>query len=580
MRRRRQEERLDELLNNSNKCVLVIGPPQVGKTNFICNYVERQLSLGIPCLFYPAISQEVGLLEAIRTDFEWTFNDSSSAVQVTHGKLRRILQASGQSLLIFVEGMNENRDFVRAFNADSERLDSEKIKTVISFTSSSARDILLDQAGNPTFAARDIGVRKADLPILEVSPSDLSSTLSVVVMGPYSEEEAKEAYGIYGGAFSVEVPDDHHLTHDPLLLRNAMEIFRGRSLPPSLNAQEILASMVAEKLLRARGLSSGVGEAILTEIGRRLSEGLIVTDFWLYQCCSNANSFFEAALLAKRGAGEIDFYVTSERAFVISKWVRRWDCRLGESIESLVAELTFASKTEVARDALRWFIVQPSNLDILKMAADHLDAVKEHSARKTVALCLCDLIASLEEYEDEDYVVRDLLDDLLISTRDGDSQIPTILSRMLFDESEQLDIRMTCSIGLAMFDPEACMQALATLVGNAPATSEPFLLETFEPGFRCAADEILETYYNSRSQGMCPCYLDSLKDDEDGCSREYSRLYDACRVAVSRFGYTVEAIELEELLTILNPAHVSIKRRPNFRIQPSLNLKPTHPNAL
>jgi len=151
---------------------------------------------------------------------------------------------------------------------------------------------------------------------------------------------------------------------------------------------------------------------------------------------------------------------------------------------------------------------------------------------------------------------------------------------MLFDESEQLDIRMTCSIGLAMFDPEACMQALATLVGNAPATSEPFLLETFEPGFRRAADEILETYYNSRSQGMCPCYLDSLKDDEDGCSREYSRLYDACRVAVSRFGYTVEAIELEELLTILNPAHVSIKRRPDFRIQPSLNLKPTHPNAL
>jgi len=251
----------------------------------------------------------------------------------------------------------------------------------------------------------------------------------------------------------------------------------------------------------------------------------------------------------------------------------------------LVAELSFASKTEVARDALRWFIVQHSNLDILERAAKILNALKEHHLRKTLALCLCDYLALCDPStgsfdEDEDSESRDLADDLLSSARNENSPLSTILSEIICDEAEQLDIRMTCSIGLAVFDPEECVRVVANIVERCPVTSEPFLLETFEPGFRRAVDEILESYFNSRSLGMCPSYLDSLEGDESARLEEYSRLHDACRAGIFRFGYTDEALELENLLSILNPERVRIKRRPDFRIQPCLNFRPIRPYPL
>jgi type I site-specific restriction endonuclease len=42
--RERERERLLELISERQQCVLVLGPPQVGKTNFTCHFVEEQLS--------------------------------------------------------------------------------------------------------------------------------------------------------------------------------------------------------------------------------------------------------------------------------------------------------------------------------------------------------------------------------------------------------------------------------------------------------------------------------------------------------------------------------------------------------
>jgi Type I restriction enzyme R protein N terminus (HSDR_N) len=42
------EVSLDKLIGASRQTILVIGPPQVGKTNFVCNYVGRQLERGHP----------------------------------------------------------------------------------------------------------------------------------------------------------------------------------------------------------------------------------------------------------------------------------------------------------------------------------------------------------------------------------------------------------------------------------------------------------------------------------------------------------------------------------------------------
>jgi hypothetical protein len=110
-----------------------------------------------------------GLLEAIREDFEWTFGDTSSASQVIRQKLLRILQrqCSNRRMLIFIEGLNENEEFIRAFGSEMDRLQFEPITLIVSFTTYSSSRILLDGAGNPTALSVAAGIEKRDIPLFE-----------------------------------------------------------------------------------------------------------------------------------------------------------------------------------------------------------------------------------------------------------------------------------------------------------------------------------------------------------------------------------------------------------------------------
>lgn len=575
--RRLQEASLDRLIDGSHQCILVIGPPQVGKTNFICNYVEKQLEQGVPCLFYPAIAQTSGLLEAIRADFEWTFNDSETSAQAVCRKLVRVLDKTERKLLIFVEGLNENREFVKAFNADAERLHAPRITTVLSLTSFSARDILLDEAGNPTFAARSIGVTKGELPILEVNPSNLSDAIALVAIGPYSKEEAELAYAKYKTAFGVDVSRDHQPTHDPLLLRSAMEVYRGDTLPSILNAQAVLERTIEEKLSRSAGISVREGRAIIKEVADRLCSGQIVTDFWLRNACTGAVALMDAAVLVGRGGRAIDFYVTSERSFVVAYWVREWQHSLRGSMDAFKREVLFVSKCDLAREAFRWFMIQPDNVDVLTRIPEALKNFDDLDARKTMALCLCDYLASnaadgFEFGEVEDDAGRDALRDLFYAGRQGDSFISQTLINMIVEDSEQFEIRKLAAIGLAVFDPEQCLSILAQVVGGCDFESEAIFLDTFEPGFRRAADEVVESYYNTRDY-MCPSRMDHLEGDEESALGEYDYLCKFCLPAIRIFGSASEASKLEKLLLELNPKHELVKRRADSRLQQSLNLK-------
>jgi len=106
--REKAKAQLAELLDmKKRRAVIVVGPPQVGKTNFICHTVEERLEQGLPCLFYPAIGMETGLYGEICDDFGWIFGDASSAYNIIHRKLQRILSRTGQ--LDFVQFWEERR---------------------------------------------------------------------------------------------------------------------------------------------------------------------------------------------------------------------------------------------------------------------------------------------------------------------------------------------------------------------------------------------------------------------------------------------------------------------------------------
>jgi len=358
-----------------------------------------------------------------------------------------------------------------------------------------------------------------------------------------------------------------------------MEAYQDRTLPTVLNADEVLEKTIVEKLLRAPGVSASEGPAIVKEVADRLSQDLNVTDFWLLERFTGARGLFEAAVLVGRGGRAIDFYVTSERSFVIAYWVRDWHHLLRKSKNEFIDEVSFASKHEVAKEALRWFMVQSNNLDILTRIPEALEQLQDPDTRKTMALCLCDYLAHtgnddsvFEGIEDEDG--RDALNRLLYAGREGNSLISQALVNMICDDEEQCEIRKVSAIGLAVFDPEECISILSREVGKRDVASESIFLDMFEPGFRRAMDEILESYYNSRDP-YCASRLSYL--DKHERLEEYQRLHELCLLAIQLFGSTNEAIELEELLLELNADHKAIKRTADARLQLPLDFKVRSP---
>jgi hypothetical protein len=162
--------RLAEYLDGkSHRVTLLIGHPQVGKTNVVCHTVLERLARAQPCLFYPAIGLQKSLLAEIANDFEWEFSGASDTFSQLASKLNKVLQRANKTLTIFIDGLNETSvQLARAIDADCSRLSSDRIQIVISFTHSSATRILRDGGGNSSFLAEEAGISRRPPPRLAV----------------------------------------------------------------------------------------------------------------------------------------------------------------------------------------------------------------------------------------------------------------------------------------------------------------------------------------------------------------------------------------------------------------------------
>ena len=150
--------------------MLLLGPPQVGKTNFICHTVEEYLSKGIPCLLFPAIGMQNGLINEISDDFGWILGENSAHYQFLHKKLRRILQHTNQRLIIFIDGWNEaDLALARRIDVESERLACYDIAFVISMTNIAASRLLVDNVGNPSHIAEAVSIKQTDVSLIEMT---------------------------------------------------------------------------------------------------------------------------------------------------------------------------------------------------------------------------------------------------------------------------------------------------------------------------------------------------------------------------------------------------------------------------
>jgi hypothetical protein len=187
----------------------------------------------------------------MRADFECAFHDSSSAHQIIVNKLCRVAARVKRRILICIDGWNEaSVHAAQQLDRECARLSANNIQIVLSMTTVAASRLLLDGAGNPSAVASAIGAGRASIPLIEMSPREAERHVALVTLSDYSADETEAAYRKYPDVYRVSVPDDHHKTHDPFLLRNAMDIFRGKCLPAELNHLEILEHRLREKITR------------------------------------------------------------------------------------------------------------------------------------------------------------------------------------------------------------------------------------------------------------------------------------------------------------------------------------------
>lgn len=387
-RSRTLEELEGKLFNNEGKkrnLILVVGPPQHGKTCFMCHTAEHFLSAGHPSLFYPAIGLTSGLIPSIQEDFEWCFGEHMDPIQWIR-RLNSIGERLGKRIFIFIDGWNEMAERALNINYECQRLDLNYLSIVLSTTSPSLKRLLADPAGNPTFVSENINLNYSQIEKLLTEPLRVTEKFGIVQIGEFDSDESIKAIAIYGKTYKVSFPKPDLLLSHPFYLRLASEQFERSEVPASITRTELI-----RKSLALKGKRRNINEAFLYdslidlakvfyEYGRPTS---MINFPKLFRDEEKLIPWRESAiisLLTVDGIPHLDFYYSHDLDFSVAVLYKNWRKYFTISNEmETTNELNESAKSEVGQSALRWFFSAPENCDLIQglfntlKFDDHLD---------------------------------------------------------------------------------------------------------------------------------------------------------------------------------------------------------------
>lgn len=362
------EEKLEKKLfdgSENNDIVLVVGPPQHGKTCFMCHSAEVFLKQGRPVLFYPAISLKNGLLMEILEDFQWVFKEDLTYVQLV-SRIMSILHDSETPLIIIVDGWNEMNSQAILINNEVQRLNNKNIKVVLSATSPSLSRLLIDEADNLSFIATLINLNINVLKRLSSEPIHNSNGMSIIQIGNFKIKELETAKKFYGDTYNVKFTNNTNLPYNPFYLRIASEQYTNSVIPNFATLTELIGDSLIKKGGR-RGIQSielfnnlnnlaAIALKYDTPFPSTLLTGNLCNSF-------EFSRWLESGILVCSSQGNIpyvDFYFTHDKNYAIAIVNREWQRTLLCSDESQInEEISLALTTEAGRTALEWFLSVP-----------------------------------------------------------------------------------------------------------------------------------------------------------------------------------------------------------------------------
>lgn len=372
-RKQPKEELKSKLFDKkSHQIILVVGPPQHGKTCFLCNTVESYLEQDIPVLFYPAISLKKGLLHEIKEDFEWMFGEELSSSLIVN-RLRRISEQLGKKILLFIDGWNEMLDFALIINDECQRLQLSNIQIVLSTTSPSLTRLLQDETGNSTYIANETKLNIAAIRKLTKQPLANTKEINIIQIGTFNESEIRLGKKVYERAYNTSFSSEDNLPKDPFYLRLASEIYMNNSVPIFATRTDLIQNSLIQK-----GIRRGISEIELFTTLNDLCDIILKNDT-PFDCThlplglrteKSILLWIESAILLRThelGLPKIDFYYTHDKDYCIAILNRKLPQLFANSSNDLIyKELEYIIATESGQSALRWLMSCPEYAFIIE----------------------------------------------------------------------------------------------------------------------------------------------------------------------------------------------------------------------
>lgn len=343
-----------KFLESSKSIFSIIGPSGVGKTNFMCNLAEENISDNI-VLFYNGANIFSTILEKIKDDFNWFFSPDLEPDGIFQ-RLSEIGKSNSKKVIVFIDAIDEipiKDKKGELINFCEKVTKFNNLKICISCKESEWEQFL---------KIRDIDS------VISTSTFSLDNKKGYFLSG-FSKKELGLIFERYKKQFFLKGDLKGELRNfckNGFNLRLVAEVYSGEELPEGVEDIDLLKSYLEKKIQKMDDQTQEISFELLEEIGKLMVEGDDQQSVALGKVSKKKlkevlgiskienipSDLFSFNLLTLTN-NEVGFYFDQLKDFVIAIVSYKLDKAEDETFKKKVQKLL---KSKTGRGALKWYI--------------------------------------------------------------------------------------------------------------------------------------------------------------------------------------------------------------------------------